>query len=371
MALLRYIDRRRDGSIMPLRYDSGARQTEELMLRSSKNWKRETSGLLTVVLILAFLWTASWAQMTEVNMGIAFVNARVAPLWVAEKEGFFRKNGIDIRLTNITGGTQGAQALLSGGIDMSFADPSSTISAIAAGAQLVEVMAITTIMPYYLVGAPDVKTVADLKGKRVGSSGLGLSASRLALLVAFGTLGLDPNRDKITLVAAGAEPERIAGLAAGAIGGTVVGPEFRSKITQLGLNILADLRTVKIPWEQDALVTSRKFLETKGDVVEKVMKALLQANAYVLNPANRSSVVELLRTRLGLKTTQEAEGAYEDLTRYYVLKKPFPYRDGLQSITAEVAKVVPKAASLKFEDVADPTIIEKLEKNGFIDSLYK
>jgi ABC-type nitrate/sulfonate/bicarbonate transport system substrate-binding protein len=114
--------------------------------------------------------------------------------------------------------------------------------------------------------------------------------------------------------------------------GTVVGPEFRSKITQLGLNILADLRTVKIPWEQDALVTSRKFLETKGDVVERVMKALLQANAYVLNPANRSSVVELLRTRLGLKTTQEAEGAYEDLTRFYVLKKPFPYRDGLQSI---------------------------------------
>ena len=29
--------------------------------------------------------------------------------------------------------------------------------------------------------------------------------------------------------------------------GTVVGPEFRSKITQLGLNILADLRTSKFP----------------------------------------------------------------------------------------------------------------------------
>src|SRR4029077_14514262 len=313
---MRYMDRRLDGNIMSLRYDSGARQTEELMLRTGKNWKRETSGLLTVVLTLGLLWTEGWAQMTEVNMGIAFMNARVAPLWVAEKEGFFRKNGINIKLTNIAGGTQGAQALLSGGIDMSFTDPSSTISAIAAGAQLVEVMAITTIMPYYLVGAADVKTVADLKGKRVGSSGLGLSASRLALLVAFGTLGLDPNRDKITLVAAGAEPERIAGLAAGAIGGKGVGPEFRSKIAQLNLNILADLRTVKIPWEQDALVTSRKFLEAKGDIVERVMKALLQANAFVLNPANRSSVVELLRTRLGLKTTQEADGAYEDLTRY-------------------------------------------------------
>jgi NitT/TauT family transport system substrate-binding protein len=365
------MNRRRDSSITLLRHDSGARYTEEPMISSSKNWKRKTSGLLIVVFILGFLWTEGWAQMTEVNMGIAFVNARVAPLWVAEKEGFFRKNGIDIKLTNIPGGTQGAQALLSGGIDISFADPSSTISAIAAGAQLVEVMAITTIMPYYLVGAPEVKTVADLKGKRVGSSGLGLSASRLALLVAFGTLGLDPNRDKITLVAAGLESERIAGLAAGAIAGTVIGPEFRSKIAQLGLNILADLRTIKIPWEQDALVTSRKFLEAKGEVVERVMKALLQGNAFVLNPANRASVVELLRTRLGLKSTQEAEGAYEDLTHFYVLRKSFPYRDGLQSITAEVAKVVPKAASLKFEDVADPTIIEKLDKNGFIDSLYK
>jgi NitT/TauT family transport system substrate-binding protein len=340
------------------------------MIRSRKKW-RETSGLLIVVLILGLFRTQVWAQMTEVKVGTVFVNTRVAPLWIAEKEGFFRKNAIDIKLTTIQGGTQGAQALLSGGIDMSFADPSSTISAIAAGAQLVEVMAITTIMPYYLVGAPDVKTVADLKGKRVGSSGLGLSASRLALLVAFGTLGLEPNRDKITLVAAGLEPERIAGLASGAIGGTVIGPEYRSKISELGLNILADLRTVKIPWEQDALVTSRKFLETKGDVVERVMKALLQANAYLLNPANRASVVELLKTRLGLKTAEEAEGAYGDLTRYYVLRKPFPYRDGLQSITAEVAKVVPKAASLKFEDEADPTIIEKLEKNGFIDSLYK
>jgi NitT/TauT family transport system substrate-binding protein len=341
------------------------------MLFFCDHLKRATSSFITAILVVGFLWTEGSAQLTEVSMGVAFVNARVAPLWVAEKEGYFRKNGIDIKISNIPGGTQGAQALLSGGIDFSFTDPTSTISAIAAGAPLVEVMAITTIMPYYLVGAPDVKSVADLKGKRVGSSGLGLSASRLALLVAFGTLGLDPNRDKIAVVAAGAEPERIAGLSAGALAGTVVGPEFRSKIDQLGLNILSDLRTLKIPWEQDALETSKKYLETKRDVVERVVKTLLQANAYILNPANRAAVVELLRVKLELKPTAEAEGAYQDLTKFYVLKKPYPYHDGLQSIIAEVAKVVPKAGSLKFDDVADSSVIEKLDKSGFIDSLYK
>jgi len=351
--------------------DGARRKTEEVMTLSGGYWKQAARGLVAALLVLGFLSTEGAAQMTEVNLGVAFTNARVAPLWAAEKEGYFRKNGIDAKILNIPGGTQGAQALLGGSIDISFTDPTSTISAIAAGAQLVEVMALTTIMPYYLVGAPDVKAIADLKGKRVGSSGLGLSASRLALLVAFGTLGLDPVADKITLVAAGAEPERIAGLAAGALAGTVVGPEFRSKIDQLGLNILADLRTIKIPWEQDALETSRKYLEAKRDAVERVVKALLQGNAYVLNPANKAAVVEILRSRLGLKTAQETEGAYEDLTKFYVLKKPYPYREGLQSIIAEVAKVVPKAASLKFEDVADRSIIEKLDKSGFIDGLYK
>ncbi len=326
---------------------------------------------LTTVLILGFVQRETSAQAADVSMGVGFVNARVAPLWIAEKEGFFKKNGIDIKVLKIAGGTQGAQAMLSGGVDIGYTDPTSTVSAIAAGAQLVEIMAITTIMPYYLVGSRDVKSISDLKGKRVGSSGLGLSSSRLALMVALNKMGLEPKRDQITLVAAGAEPERIAGLAAGALGGTVIGPEFRGRIEQLNLNILADLRTMKIPWEQDALVTSKKYLETKQDTVERVMKALLQANAYVLNPANRTAVSELLKSQLGLKTTQEAEGAYEDLTRFYVLKKPHPYREGLQTIIAEVGKDIPKAASLKFEDVADPSIIQKLDKSGFIDSLYK
>ena len=330
-----------------------------------------TARLLASIMIVGLLPTASRAQMTEVKMGLAFVSARATSLWVAEREGYFRKHGIDLKLLQVRGGTQGAQALLSGGIDMSFADPASTISAVAAGAELIEVMAITTIMPYYLVGAPGVKSVAALKGKRVASSGMGLSSSRLALLVAFPRLGLDPARDNITLVGAGAEPERVAALASGAIAATVLAPEFRSRIDQLGLNILADLRALNIAWEHDAVVTSRKTLQTRRDMVERVVKALLEGNAFVLNPANRASVLELLRTRLGLKSREDANGAYEELVRYYVLRKPYPSREGIMSIAAEIAKFVPSASRLRFEDLADQSIVERLDRSGFIDNLYK
>jgi ABC-type nitrate/sulfonate/bicarbonate transport system substrate-binding protein len=216
-----------------------------------------------------------------------------------------------------------------------------------------------------------VKSFAELKGKRVGSSGLGLSASRMAILVAFKQLGIDPDRDKITLVAAGTEPERLAGLASGAIAATVIAPEFRGRIEQLGLNVLADLRAMNIPWENGNAVTARKNLQSQRDVIERVFKALLEGNAYVLNPANRVQMLELLKNRLGLKTAQDANGAYEDTVKYYVLKKPYPFREGLQTIITELSRVVSTAASLKFEDVADTSIIEKLDKSGYIDGLYR
>jgi ABC-type nitrate/sulfonate/bicarbonate transport system substrate-binding protein len=289
----------------------------------------------------------------------------MSPLWVAAKEGFFKKQGFDVKVVNIRGGTQVTQALLGGGLDIAYSDPPATIAAIAAGAPLVEVM------PYFLAGAPAVKSLADLKGKRVGSSGLGLSASRMAILVGLRHLGLDPERDKITLVAAGTEPERVAGLASGAIAGTVIAPEFRSKVEQLGLNILADLRAMNIPWQVGNVVTTRRNLQSQRDGVERILKALLEGNAYVLNPANRSQMLELLKSRLGLKSAQDAVGAYEETVKYYVLKKPYSYREGLQSIIAELGRVVPAAASLKFEDVADTSIIEKLDKSGYIDSLYR
>ncbi len=332
---------------------------------------RGVSRFLAVLLFGSFLCSPSWAQLTPLHVGHASVNSRMSPLWVAAREGFFKKQGLEVRIVNIRGGTQATQALLGGGLDIAYSDPPATIAAVSAGASLVEVMATSSVMPYYLVGAPALKSFADLKGKRVGSSGLGLSASRLAILVAFKQLGLDPERDKITLVAAGNEPERLAGLASGALGGTVVAPEFRSRIEQLGLNVLADLRAMNIPWENGNMVTSRKFLQSQRDVVERAIKALLEGNAYVLNPIHRLALLELLKSRLGLKNVQDAIGAYEDAVKYYVLKKPYPYREGLQSIIAEVGKVVPSAASLKYEDVADPSIMEKLDKSGYIDGLYR
>ncbi|HEY7166997.1 MAG TPA: ABC transporter substrate-binding protein [Candidatus Binatia bacterium] len=328
---------------------------------------------LTAVLTLVSLTIpfAVRADSVQVNFGVTFRNARLMPLWIADDEGFFKKQGLDLKQVNISGGTQGAQMMVSGGVDVSYDDPITCVVSTAGGVPVNAIVGGTPSMAYLIVGGPGVKSIGDLKGKRVGSSGLGLSASRLALLVGLRRFGIDADKGQATIVAAGQEPERIAGLSTGALAATVISPEYRTKLEQLGLNMLADLRTLNIPWETASVITTAKNVQTKRDTLEKVVRAILQANAFILNAANRARVIDVITNQLALKSQQEAAAVYDDLLKFYVFKKPYPSRDGFANVISEVAKQLPKAGGLKFEDVVDTSIMDKLDKSGFIDSLYK
>ena len=313
----------------------------------------------------------AYSQNLQVNFGVTFRNARLAPLWIAEEQGYFKKQGLDVKQVNISGGTQGAQMMVAGGVDVSYDDPISCVVATAGGMPVKAIVGGTPSLAYLVIGGPGVKTIADIKGKRLGSSGLGLSASRLALLVGLRRFGLDGDKGDFTIVAGGQEPERIAGLTSGALAATVISPEYRTKLQQLGVNMLADLRTLNIPWETATIITTAKNVQVKRDFLDRVVRAILQANAFILNPANRARIIDTMTTQLALKSPEESAAIYDDLLKFYVFKKPYPTRDGFANIIAEVAKSVPKAGALKYEDVVDISIMEKLDKSGFIDSLYK
>ena len=329
---------------------------------------------LLVGLVLFFVFSVCAdlrAETLQVNFGVTFRNARLVPLWIADEEGYFKKPALDVKQVNISGGTQGAQMMVSGGVDVSYDDPITCIVSSAGGIPVNVIVGGTPSLAYLIVGGSGIKNIADVKGKRVGSSGLGLSASRLALLVGLRRFGIDADKGQVTIVAAGQEPERIAGLSTGAIAATVISPEYRTKLEQLGVNMLADLRTLNIPWETSSVITTAKNVQTKRDMLDRVVRAILQAHAFILNPANRTRVVEVMTTQLALKNQQDAAAVYDDLVKFYVFKKPYPTRDGFANVIAEVVKSVPKAAGIKYEDVVDNSILEKLDKSGFIDELYK
>src|SRR5437773_9877637 len=123
--------------------------------------------------------------------------------------------------------------------------------------------------------------------------------------------------------------------------------------------MLADLRTLNIPWETSSVITTAKNVQTKRDMLERVVRAILQAHAFILNPANRARDIELTTTQLALKSQQDAASVYDDLVKSYVVKKPYPTRDGFANVIAEVANQLHKAAAIKYEAAVHTRIIDK------------
>ena len=78
-------------------------------------------------------WPGGSFGKFQVNFGVTFRNARLVPLWIADEEGFFKKQGLDVKQVNISGGTQGAQMMVSGGVDVSYDDPITCIVSTAGG----------------------------------------------------------------------------------------------------------------------------------------------------------------------------------------------------------------------------------------------
>jgi NitT/TauT family transport system substrate-binding protein len=122
------------------------------------------------------------------------------PWYIAIEEGYFREQNIDVELVQIAG-TTGYQAMIGGEMDLSGAG-SLAFPAMARGSHTTVIFAQSGRANYWLVTRPDIRTLADLRGKRIVVPSLGASTYYLLSVSAVRSVGLDPERD-VQFVAGG------------------------------------------------------------------------------------------------------------------------------------------------------------------------
>lgn len=178
---------------------------------STKSWIRP----LMLVLVLVAFSLAQGAELKRVRIPFTSYTIEQLPYQLAEKKGYFREEGftpefIYMRSTTITMALASQTLLYSSGA-------SSAIQAAVSGidAKILWVASSKTLM--YLLAKPEIKQIADLKGKRIGVSGVG-GASDVGTRAMLSANGVNP-RD-ITVIAIGPTEARLLALKAGAIDAT-------------------------------------------------------------------------------------------------------------------------------------------------------
>ena len=249
--------------------------------------------------------------MEKIFVGHSNIRNDIAALWVPKELGIFRKHGLDADIVLITGGVRMTQAILSGSAPMGFTGATLVASAVAGGGGSVLVLGITNRLTYDIWAKPEIKRPEDLKAKTLAISSFG-SSSHVASFLMLQHLKIDEKKDRITFLAIGDEPTRAQALIAGRIDATIVDPSVSAPLKERGFSYLGNLQQLGVPFVNNALVSTWRYLKEHPRTAEAVVKSIVEGNAYMLNPANWAKVTEILGKylRLGEK---EAEKAYEDL----------------------------------------------------------
>ena len=272
---------------------------------------------------------------------------------MAKEIGAFEKKGFKAEMVYISSGSVTVQAMVGGNLDMSIAASNAVISAILHGAPLIAVGSITNRPAMSLFVQSEISRPEQLQGKTLAITRHGSSTHFLTLFM-LEKLGL---QDKVKIQPMGGTREVDAAIRSGMVAGAVrsmkPGPKTR---------MLVDLPDLGIPFSMDLIAVKRDFYRNSPRTVEAMLKAYVEGVAAL---RTRKELAYKVMGKYMLGASDSLDEAYE-----YAVK----YLDRQARVDPAVIQTVlnwENKSDTPVTEFFDNTIIDRIQKEGFIDRLYK
>jgi NitT/TauT family transport system substrate-binding protein len=322
-------------------------------------------GALFVFIVQCGLCTPNAAAVDKLRIGYGAPSVTMSLLWIAKEGKLFEKNGLDVEVLYLESALV-QRALIAGNIAFGEMTGSLMAAPKLQGADLVMLAGFLNHLLYRLVARPEIKTVADLKGKRIGVSRFGAGADRATRLL-LTKLGLNPEKD-VVLIQIGGGPTRIAALSAASIDATILEPPDHKRLQEAGMKVLANMEEMRIPFQHTGLVTTRSQIAQSPDLARRVVKSFVEG--IQLMTTNPEVSKRAFRKYMRLQQEHELEDAYQVL-RGFMPRKPYPTLEGFKAVLAELAEQIPAAKIADPKDFVDARFLEEFDRSGYIDGLYR
>jgi len=293
------------------------------------------------------------------------VSAFNSPFWVMNDAGFYKEEGLDVDTIYIPSSPIAAKATLAGETVISAQNSQVIADSGLQGADLVAIGATVNIVPFYVMAAPEIRTIADLKGKTVGVSRFG-AATDFGMRMFLAKHGLTAHRD-VAFIQIGGMPEIATALSKKIIAAAPMSYPMVYVAEQNGAKVLANLAKDEIPFVHLTLTTTKRFLKDKRPQVKAFLRAYGKAMHFLYNRQSESLAIFAKYTKI--KDQKMLEGSlkygYE-----FMEKVPFVKRAGFQVTLDEIARTNPKAKQAKPEQFFDNSVVQELVDEGFFAKLW-
>ena len=271
----------------------------------------------------------------------------VAPLYLGQDAGIFRKQSLNLELIFIPGGSLSLQALIGKSLDLLMTGGPPVINASLQGARIKIISGVTNLLPYTFVVTAGIRNAEQVKGKKIGISRFGSNTDYVVRL-ALNHFSLTPN--DVQIIQVGGSQARLVALQSGAIQATVLSPEETLVAQKMGFGVLLDFIEKGIEFPHVNFVAREDYLETQPQTVREFMRAYLEAVRYY--KTHRVEAVKKIMTLSKLPERQMAEVVYEGSLRA-TPDDGKPTLRGMEVVLDTAAKENPKAKSMTVQQLLD------------------
>lgn len=333
--------------------------------------RKRVFGVITG-LAFCILYSSPAPAFDRIRIGLS--SSSVSPnhgaIYNSEIRGIFKKYGIEVEVIEMGGGAaRGVSALMARDIQFMGGGGAVMIGAALRGADVLMVASILNKGIQRFVTRLELKSPADLKGRKVGITRFG-SASHTVLQLMLRKWDISPA--EIQVVQIGSSPAMLTSLEKGWIDGAVLTVPSIFVAEEKGYPVLADLADMNIDYLHEVISTTQSYLRAHRDQATRFIKAYVEGIAYFKN--NKKDSLEVLRKKLRMEPAQEDKylaRIYDLYASRYFDKAPYPSRRGVETVLEFLAKEEPKAKGADPKSFMDTTIVGELEANGFINALYE
>jgi NitT/TauT family transport system substrate-binding protein len=323
--------------------------------------KTRTLPMLAIGIVLAS--PAAAQSPTKLRVAYDGFSMTSGPLIYADKQGIFRKFGLDISPIFIDGGSMLTQAVVGGSVDIAQNGYTPALSAAVQGADIVIIGGISNKLPFQLVVKTSITRPDELKGQSIAISRYGSSTDTAA---DFALAYLKLTRNDVKILQLGGAATRIAAAMSGQIAGTMEQYPDTAELSRHGFHVLVDVTDIAGDYPNTSYVTSRSFLKTRPEAVKAFLTAMATAvHEYKNNPA---VAIPLSQKFLDVKDAANAKAAYEAYAKVYP-DDLRPSLAGIALVLKEIARREPKAAAMKPEQFVDMGALDALVGEGLFKRL--
>jgi NitT/TauT family transport system substrate-binding protein len=327
---------------------------------------KKKAGIFFAVLTLeicAVLTLHAAQPLTKVIMTTGSFSEREAAMYVAQDQGFFRRYGLELTFVQVRNGPVGMAAIASGETQLHEGSATGAVlGAAAEGVDLVFVAGMINKLIGNIMASPKIKSPADLKGKVIAVTSAS-GGSWMFTTLALEYWGLDAKRDGISFRILGDESVRSQALLNETVAATHLGYTFSAPLISRGFTNLADLAKLPIPFQSTGVLTTRRFMNASPEVVEGVLRGIVDSLQFIAQPENKPTVLKSLMKGLRLQKMDQAVEGYDTLGGIYE-RKIYPRADGVRNVIRLLGLTNEKIRKLKAEDLVDDRFVKKLEKEG-------